>query len=101
MKKKVTLFLNEEQHRLGLVKFSSPENKGVRKFQHLLLSLYERWLAGEFDAKPEPRPITATESEEDAEILRVVHRPADRAEVLVAETVKHYLRLKRGEAVGG
>lgn len=101
MKKKVTLFLDEEQHRMGLAKFSSADNKGARKFQHLLLALYERWLSGEFDAKPEARPITATESEEDAEILRIVHRPADRAEVLVAETVKHYLKLKQGDAERG
>lgn len=66
------------------------------KFQTLVESLMERWITGEFD-RQEERPLTNTESEEDAEILRIVHRPADRAEVLVAETVKHYLKLKQGD----
>lgn len=66
------------------------------KFQTLVESLMERWVTGELDRRGE-RPISSVESDEDAEILRVIHRPADRAEVLVAETVKHYLRLKRGQ----
>jgi len=96
-KKKVTLYLTEEQHRAGRSKFANALYVGESKFQTLLLDLYERWLGGEFDSKVTERPITDAESAEDREILRIVHRPANRAEVLVSATVKHYLELKGKE----
>lgn len=37
---------------------------------------------------------------EDREIVRIVRRPKDRAEKLVAETVRHYLRLLEEERGG-
>ncbi len=65
------------------------------KFQGLVVELLERWLSGEFEAKPEPRPISAADEREDSEILRVVHQPANRAEVLVSQTVKNYMEMVR------
>ncbi len=60
------------------------------------LAVQRRWVDGEFERKSE-RPITEAESAEDREILRIVHRPANRAEVLVSATVKHYLEMKAKE----
>lgn len=62
------------------------------KFQTLVEGLMERWITGEFDRQSD-RPITAAESEEDREILRIVHRPANRAEVLAGTAIKRYLEL--------
>lgn len=100
-KKKVTLYLSEEQHRAGRARFASAIYKGSAKFQTLLLELYERWLAGEFDVKRPDRTITAAESEEDREILRIVHRPANRAEVLAGTAIKRYLELLNEEKTEG
>lgn len=66
-------------------------------FNGLILHLLRRWLNGELDRK-EQRPITDTESEEDREILRIVHRPATRAEDLAGSTIRHYLEMKKRDA---
>lgn len=63
-------------------------------FNGLVMNLLRRWLKGEIDRKAE-RPLTVAESEEDQEILRIVHHPESRAEKLVSGTMKHYLGLKR------
>lgn len=69
-------------------------------FNGLILHLLRRWLSGEFDRK-EQRPISPVELEEDREILRIIHRPASRAEELAGSTLKHYLDLKKRDASAG
>lgn len=66
-------------------------------FNGLIQHLLRRWLNGELERK-DLRPISEVESEEDREILRIVHRPSTRAEELAGSTIRHYLELKKRDA---